>query len=86
MRQFIKDAIRGSGWLPHVGSHPGTGIVLALVLLTAAAGASASGFIGLLGGAAIGLLFYGPIYLIGAADRARCSDNLVKREMAPDTA
>lgn len=65
--------IRGCGTLPHVGSHPGTGTVVALILMGIAAGSKA-GWRGMLLGGMLMAVFFVPMYLYGAYDRARISD------------
>ncbi|MEP3665784.1 MAG: hypothetical protein ABJN42_03510 [Roseibium sp.] len=67
---------RGVGRLPHVGAHPGTGLVLVMIAISALVGGREGGLIGVIGGGLIMGLAMGPIYLYGAYDRARLSDKL----------
>lgn len=78
--KHVKQAIRGTGYLPHVGAHPGTEIVILLILLTAFVSAAHAGVLGFIAGFFFSAVIYGPIYLIGAYDRARLSDRLQKGE------
>jgi len=70
--KIIVNTWRGCGYLPFVGSHPGTLHLIALLVL------------GAVGGGWIGVLVMGafclPIYLYGAYDRAVLSDRLRNRE------
>lgn len=70
---------RGCGTLPHVGSHPGTGVLVGLVCITGAAGAQAGGLVGFTAASIIGVCIYGPMYLYGAYSRAQLSDKLEAR-------
>lgn len=70
---WLRQVIRGCGTLPHVGEHPGTGMLLIFILMGAAAGAN-GGLRGCIGGAAFMALFMVPIYLWGAFERAQDSD------------
>lgn len=72
--------LRGMGNLPHVGSHPGTGFMLALLAIGIAAGIQSGGWKGaLFVGVAVPLSIF-PIYAWGAFDRARISDTCNRRE------
>jgi len=70
MKRFLKQARRGMGTLPHVGSHPGTEMFIFFVLTFGLAG----GWVG----AGVGLLIFGVVYMYGAYDRAEFSDRLSK--------
>lgn len=70
----IKKIIRGAGYLPHVGSHPGTGFLLAMILMCAGSGAQRGGLLGFLMGLAFGTLVFFPIYAYGCVDRVDCSE------------
>lgn len=76
MKHVGRQIIRGVGTLPHVGSHPGTYILLLMIGGCALAGARSGGTIGALLGALFMVAGMGPIYLYGAYDRARLSDAL----------
>lgn len=77
--KILQQIIRGCGELPHVGEHPGNFFLLMFVLIGALAGAQ-TGWYGALGGAILMLLFMGPLYLMGAYDRAQLSDRLSEKE------
>jgi len=67
---MIKQIWRGMHWMPYVGEHPGNVFLMMFIVMGAAAG----GF----GGAAVMLVFFGPIYCYGAYDRAQISDRRKK--------
>lgn len=79
-KNVIRQIIRGCGYLPHVGEHPGTGMVIGLSLATGAAGASGGGLVGFVCGSGAGAAVFGPMYLYGAYDRANLSDRIASRE------
>lgn len=78
MIKIFKQTIRGIGTLPHVGEHPGTGMVIFLILITGLAGAQKGGWFGFMVASAFALIVYGPMYLWGAYDRAQTSDRIEK--------
>ena len=55
--------------LPGYGPHPGTDVLVCMLLMGAFAGAGNGGWWGALGGAGLFALFMVPMYLIGAHDR-----------------
>lgn len=59
--------IRGCGYVPHCGNHPGTTIVLALLLIST---------IGGLDCVAVSSLMFLPLYFWGAYDRSVMSERL----------
>jgi len=63
VRDIVRDTLRGCGYLPGYGEHPGTLILLLLVAYGALAGGA--------GGAAIMAGICVPAYLVGAHDRGR---------------
>lgn len=71
-----KQIVRGMGTLPHVGEHPGTGLMLNWIAAGTLAGGIKGGIVGILGGATIMIMGLGPLYLWGAYDRARISDRM----------
>ena len=71
----LRQMLRGCDDLPHVGSHPGTGLLLVFLVMGAFAGRHA-GIFGILGGVAIMGIVFVPVYLYGAYDRANLSDRL----------
>lgn len=78
--RLIKQIIRGCGDLPHVGTHPGTGICIMLTIVTGIAASHGESLIGLMAGCVLGAAVYGPMYLYGAYDRANISDSLSRKE------
>lgn len=77
--KLIRDIVRGSGTLPHVGSHPGLPFVLIMGGMAALAGANKGGVQGFLFGLILSTLVFGTMFAIGAASRARLSDRLETR-------
>jgi hypothetical protein len=76
---MLKQIMRGCGMLPHVGEHPGTLLLFIFILMGAAAGVK-GGWAGALGGASIMAIVFVPMYLYGAYDRAKLSDELQTEE------
>jgi len=81
-RSALSCVVRGCGTMPHVGVHPGTGLVVMLILTGAAAGWK-GGLVGCLIGAGIMAAGMVPIYLVGAYSRARLSDRLANAPTTP---
>lgn len=81
-RNFVTHIWRGCGYLPGVGDHPGTGMVIMFILLSAAACATSRPgglfgfFVGLIAMSALML----PIYFYGAYDRSKISDRMVAKD------
>jgi hypothetical protein len=75
-RGIVSAIVAGCGAMPHVGAHPGTGIVLFLIVITGAAGAQAGSWAGFVGGLGLAVAIYGPLYLYGAYERTRLSERL----------
>jgi hypothetical protein len=66
--------------LPGYGPHPGTDLLVCMLLMGAFAGAGNGGWWGGLGGAGFMALFMVPLYLIGAHDRGREYEARLDRE------
>lgn len=64
--------LMGCRTMPHVGEHPGTEVLLALIVLGGVAGSN-GGWVGVVGGAVLMALVMGPLYLAGAYSRAKIS-------------
>lgn len=62
MRQMLRRVVRGMGYLPGFGSHPGTPVIFGIAML----GFFAGGWIG----SAVMLGVFGPFYVLGAYERA----------------
>ena len=82
---FFRHIIRGCGYLPHCGEHPGTGFLIFLVFMGAAAGAK-GGWFGALIGASVMFVAFGSIYLIGAYSRSKTEEQIEKRNREPEEA
>lgn len=78
----LRQIIRGCGTLPHVGEHPGTVLVVFIVVLGVVAGGR-GGWLGALLGGVLMLGVFGPMYLWGAYDRANISDRMSSHELSP---
>ena len=63
MKKFLSRIRKGCGDLPRCGPHPGTEIVIVLILI----GGVTAGWMGLL----ISTVIYGSMYLWGAYERAK---------------
>ena len=60
---LVKDIIRGAGYIPHLGYHPGTPLMVLFILIGT--------FGGGLMGAAMMATWSVPLWLIGCVERAR---------------
>jgi hypothetical protein len=78
MIKLFKDIWRGAGYLEGYGHHPGTGIMLAMILLCGLAGSS-GGWRGFLGGSVLGAIGLSIPWIIGCRARARAYDRDVER-------
>jgi len=82
MIRIIKQIIRGCGYLPGVGEHPGTMWLIVFILMGGMAGAMNQNYNvlnGIVGGSIFMGIFILPFYLYGAYDRANLSDELSKK-------
>jgi hypothetical protein len=77
MKKIFTQIIRGCGDLPYVGEHPGTPVMILMMLAGGGAGIK-GGMSGFLAGICFMAVFILPIYLYGAWDRAELSDVLQK--------
>lgn len=71
----LRHILRGCKSLPHVGSHPGTPVMLALVFGSFFAGLSKSLALGIIAPCVMAVVM-GPIYLVGSYERSKLSDHL----------
>lgn len=81
MIKFFKRIWRGSGYLEGYGHHPGTSIVLIMLLASGLAGVEKGGLRGFIGGAIIGAICILPLYIIGCIDRAKGYEQDVEHTM-----
>ena len=72
--KFIRQVIRGAGYLEGYGDHPGKDAVVITLLVCGLAGVEKGGLTGFLGGMAIGAIFVLPLFVIGCIDRANGCD------------
>ena len=78
MIKTIKRTIRGCGYLPTCGEHPGTALLFCFILMGAIAG-SHNGWKGAAFGASAMTLFAAPSYLIGAYYRSVDEERYAKK-------
>jgi hypothetical protein len=69
--KLLKHTINGCRDLPGFGPHPGTGVLLIVILVGGLAGVDKGGVNGFIGGAAFSFLMTMPLYLHGAYSRGK---------------
>lgn len=79
---LLNKIIRGAGYLPHVGSHPGTLILIIMLLAPGVTGIQNGGLLGFGLGVLLGAAVYVPIYAAGCVSRANLSDRLCAKDTA----
>ena len=79
-RNFINHIVRGCGYLPGVGEHPGTGFIVFLILLGGVACIKAGGFTGFMFGSGLMAITMLPFHFYGAYERSKTSDQLLANE------
>lgn len=79
MIKFFKRAWAGAGYLEGYGNHPGTGVVIVMILCTGAAAAQKGGLSGFIAGLAIGAVAFLPFYIMGCVSRAKSYEEDVER-------
>lgn len=72
--RWIRQAIRGAGYLEGYGHHPGWGMMGIYIIVSGLAGAQRGGWNGFVGGAAIMAAVIAPIFLAGCISRANDCD------------
>ena len=81
MRKAIYHTIRGFGYLPHCGHHPGLEVLLIFLLMGGAAGAINGGWKGFLVGSSAMAAAMGPLAAIGAYERSVLDEELTTKEL-----
>lgn len=77
----MRQILRGAGYLPHAGSHPGWPFLLVMIAAGCAAGAQGSGTtIGAAVGAVLMTLIIGPMFAIGCVGRANLNDRIESKQ------
>lgn len=66
----VRRIIRGCGYLPACGDHPGTPFLLFCIILGVMAGVKRGSWVTAIVGAGVMLLVFGSCYAVGAYDRA----------------
>jgi hypothetical protein len=79
MIKTIKHIIRGCGYLPTCGEHPGTGTLIIFILMGAFATAPNGGWKGAIFGASAMTIFVAPLYLYGAYERSALEEKNSKK-------
>lgn len=79
---LLNKIIRGAGYLPHVGSHPGIFVTVVMILATGAAGISHGGLLGFVMGSLFGAVMILPMFIAGCVSRANLSDRLCAKDAA----
>ena len=82
MKKTIRHTIRGFGYLPHCGHHPGLEVLLIFLLMGGAAGATNGGWKGFLVGSSAMAAVMGPLAAIGAYDRSVLDEELTTEELS----
>ena len=82
MMKVIYQTIRGFGYLPHCGHHPGLEVLLIFLLMGGAAGAINGGWKGFLVGSSAMAAVMGPLAAIGAYDRSVLDEELTTEELS----
>jgi hypothetical protein len=77
--KFFKRAWLGAGYIEGYGHHPGTGVLLVMILCTGLAGAKKGNLSGFFGGIVIGAIAFLPFYIMGCVDRAKSYEEDVER-------
>lgn len=82
MRKTIRHIVRGFGYLPHCGRHPGLEVLLFFVLMGGVAGATNGGWEGFLVGGSVMAAVMGPLAAIGAYERSVLDEELTAKELS----
>lgn len=82
---LLHKIIRGAGYLPHVGSHPGTLILILMILAPGAAGIQNGGLLGFGLGVLLGAVVYVPFYAAGCVSRSNLSDRICAKNASDET-
>lgn len=77
--RFIRQIIRGAGYLEGYGEHPGNSIVIIMLIICGLAGAEKGGLAGFVGGAVFGAMFILPLWIHGCISRADACDKEQER-------
>ena len=72
--RWIKQAIRGAGYLEGYGEHPGKDMVVMMILVCGLAGAQRGSWAGFFGGTAFGAVMILPFFIAGCISRANACD------------
>ena len=82
MKKTIHHIIRGFGYLPHCGYHPGLEVLFVFMLMGGVAAAPNGGWKGfLVGGSAMAAVF-GPLAAYGAYERSVLDERLTTEELS----
>lgn len=83
MIQTIRRTIKGMGYLDSCGYHPGTGIVIAFLLMGGIATTNKDNYIlSFATGAGIMSVLIAPLYLSGCYDRGKIEEEVTLKKLA----
>ena len=77
--RWLKQAIRGAGYLEGYGNHPGVDVVVVMILVCGLAGAQRGSWAGFFGGLAFGFVAIMPFFIAGCISRANACDQAQAR-------
>lgn len=80
--EILRKIRRGAGYLPGYGEHPGTPLLIMMVLMGILAGAGRGSIRAALGGGAVMLVVFGPLWCMGCVGRANAYDRRQERDRA----
>jgi len=72
--RWLKQAIRGAGYLEGYGNHPGVDVVVVMILVCGLAGAQRGSWAGFFGGLVFGFIAIMPFFIAGCISRANACD------------
>ena len=72
--RWLKQAVRGAGYLEGYGHHPGWAILIAITLAGGVAGIDKGGLVGFFGGMLFAAVFTLPLFIVGCIGRANDCD------------
>jgi len=85
MNKTIRRIIKEMGYLDSCGYHPGTGILIAFLLMGGIAGAKNNNPWSFVTGAGIMGLLISPMYLIGCYERGKIEDEVTIKKLAQES-
>lgn len=77
--RWLKQAVRGAGYLEGYGNHPGVDVVVVMILVCGLAGAQRGSWAGFFGGLTFGFVAIMPFFIAGCISRANACDQAQAR-------